>query len=125
MNSKERIDWLVAHRIWTSEMHPREDWSEESKRRYVTMVGQDPPDVAYRRHYLDCVEIEHGWDGEKFQVYLSAGPVTEVDYGGQRSFKPTIDPDLICSGDSLEQALLKLADLVEEHYHEDGTKKEK
>lgn len=55
----------------------------------------------------------------EFYIHLEAGPweCREGDWGLH------LDPNLTCEGRDLRETLLKLADLVELHYNEDGTKR--
>ncbi len=90
--------------------------------------------------FSDCVEINLVWVNPEtkeiddnpalnthFQVWLEGGgwfDTRKEDWGNPEDRNPWLtyhDINLDCGGDSLEEALLKLADLVQEHYGEDGT----
>jgi len=51
----------------------------------------------------------------KTQVWLEVGPWSEQYH--------THDWDLDCGGDTFEEAIIKLADLVKQYYGDDGIKK--
>lgn len=51
----------------------------------------------------------------KTQVWLEVGPWSEQYH--------THDWDLDCGGDTFEEAIIKLADLVKQYYNDDGIKK--
>ena len=51
----------------------------------------------------------------KVEVWLEAGP-----YGEHCNIH---DWDLDCGGDTFEEAIIKLADLVKQYYDDDGIKK--
>ena len=51
----------------------------------------------------------------KTEVWLECGPWSEQYF--------THDFDLDCGGDTFEEAIIKLADLVKQHYDDDGVKK--
>ena len=51
----------------------------------------------------------------KTQVWLEVGPWSEQYH--------THDWDLDCGGDTFEEAIIKLAELVKQYYDDDGTKK--
>jgi hypothetical protein len=51
----------------------------------------------------------------KVEVWLEVGPWSEQYH--------THDWDLDCGGDTFEEAIIKLADLVKQYYNDDGTKK--
>lgn len=52
----------------------------------------------------------------KVEVWLEHGPYDEAWEGC------THDIDLDCGGDTFEEAIIKLAELVKKHYTDDGTK---
>lgn len=56
----------------------------------------------------------------KVQVWLEHGPYEKID--GEFP-QPTHDFNLDCGADTFEEAIIKLAKLVKEHYNDDGTHK--
>jgi hypothetical protein len=55
------------------------------------------------------------------QVWLEHGPWEQLDKTSLPQH--THDWDLDCGGDTFEEAIIELANLVKRHYNDDGSKK--
>lgn len=126
-NESARLQWLLKHPIWTY------------KERVTVPIVKNGRDTKERQeveqvsgHFEECFFIETRLvnpetlivdeDTEKnteFYIRIDAGPWEYEGYEWGRG----LDPNLTCEGKDLRETLLKLADLVELHYNQDGTKK--
>ena len=129
---KARVRWILNHRIWGHPIIPR-GW-----RGYIKDYEQD----AYEHIRFDFVHVDPTTEtiedddarNTAFRVWIEAGPPFDMRTDPHTPEPPggwTLDNcwfsghdlRLDCGDASMEGALLKLADLVEQHYNEDGTDK--
>lgn len=119
---KTRILWLMEHPLWVFGVPEDEQ-----------LLGLDP----FYRH----VEVQFVWvnpstetieeDAARntaFRVWIEAGPPWDMSetfpdksLAGRDRWGRSHDFNLDCGAPTVEEAFLKLADLVEQHYNGDGT----
>lgn len=116
-----RIKWLFNHPVWsyTSEDGPEGCWRD--------CVSIDPTFVNPLTGEIDDDDTKN----VDLQVWVEAGPWVNLQEHSPDAVPPegwnrynrwgsSHDYNLDCGGESVEEALLKLADLVDLHYTADG-----
>lgn len=138
----ERIRWLKNHPLWS---YPSKLYLDgygictvDTFPDHLVDPDGKPYVVVQMGGFLECVDIDPvlvnpltGFIDEddslntKLVVWLEGGGW--YDMRDDPHAPPCVDPwvachdiNLDCSGDTMEEALLRLADLVEEHYGQDG-----
>jgi len=122
---RKRVQWLMQHPLWT---HPTEDGPRDGSFKECVDIT-----VVFVNHASNEIE-DPGYFGDQndqFQVWLEAGPWFDLSQdsmfpaplGGWTEWNrwaPSHDIDLDCGGDDLLQAMLNLADLVEQKFGQEG-----
>ena len=145
---RERIRWLFQHKVWTHpatiKMPPDDldyegsGWLNAPRDHWEERVVDDGSlqecwcvDVVYVDPETETIEDDESRN-TAFRVWLEAGPwhdwSTEDEFsepdGGWTDYNrwgSSHDHQLDCGAPTMEEALLKLASLVEVFYNEDGT----
>jgi len=145
---RARIIWLLEHKIWTHPVTikmppkgldtrnagwlntPKDHW-EERTFDYGSLQECWSVDLVYVNPATERIENDTNLN-TAFRVWLEGGPWHDYtdDVGGlapkegwnnYNRWGHTHDPRLDCGAPTMEEALLKLASLVEVFYNEDGT----
>ena len=134
---KERIRWILGHKVWG---HPAT--SREVHLGNITAQTPDYDQNPYEHITFEYVHVDPATEtiedddarNTAFRVWVEAGPPFDMrtdpnlppPEGGwtlDNCWCSGHDLRLDCGAPTVEDALLKLADLVEQHYNEDGTEK--
>lgn len=143
MDKKARINWILDHRVWCHPIHvTQEAWNQ--LRDGIDGVRDEPP--QYDEKYTECVSVlvtytdpetlcieDDDSRNTHFRIWIEAGPLFDASADKDAGFRepqegwndynrwlPTHDYRLDCAADTHEEALLRLAALVDLYYDENG-----
>lgn len=137
---RERIRWLLAHKVWTHPAKIRMPPEGNLRAPYKKWVETDVDDgsihdcwwvdVVYVNPETETIEDDRSLN-TAFRVWIEAGPWYDLSQneneivppGGWNEYNKwtrSHDHYLDCGAPTMEEALLRLASLVEVFYQDDG-----